>query len=125
MLNSSVPAVFMFSLSETGSLSYYETLKLDGNPLDLVVEESTSTLIISIDNFHKPGSTDQPRMNADDAALPLVVYNVKDSLWVESPLRFDVSIDKVSHDADAITQSQGLSGTLYTIENLRKRGGEE
>jgi len=120
----SVPSIFLFALSETGILSHCETLKLDGNPLDLVVDESTGIFIASIDYVHKLGSTDQLRDSSVECPLPLQTYQVKGSSWAKSSLRFDVAVSNGSDAVEAHTQAKGLSGILYTIEKLRKRGEE-
>jgi tRNA (guanine-N(7)-)-methyltransferase subunit TRM82 len=115
-----MPALFFFSLSQYGALVHIQTLALDGNALDIATDSLSGNLIVSIDTIHTPGSTTELRNN-ENAVQALQTFQFKESAWGTSNLTFDTP------DADA-TQKEAygtLSGVLYNLENLRKRGGEE
>ncbi len=99
---------------------------LDGNPLDVVVDCASSSLVVSLDCVHKPASTSQLRSHLGATVRPLQTYQMEDSKWVAGALRFEGGSYEgaVASDCDGDALS-GLSSLLYTLENLRKCGGEE
>jgi tRNA (guanine-N(7)-)-methyltransferase subunit TRM82 len=91
-----------------------QTVKLSGNALAVVINTSaasdqsdTSTqLVVSVDTFHKPGSTTEEWKDADKDTYPLQSYKFQEG------------------DASGSGGSGRLTNLLYSLENLRKREGE-
>ena len=99
---------------------------LEGNPLDMVVDGSMNSLIVSLDCAHEPGSTSQPRRYLNAAMQLLQRFSMKDSKWVGGGLRFKTrSHEGVIAGEDDNDDLGSLSSLLYNLETLRKRGGEE
>ena len=126
----SVPALFTFRLTSRNSLEHIQTLKLPGNTLSVVLditdlEDTTANrLLVSIDTFHKPGSTTEVREAALKELNPLRPYKFRGGHIVQ-----DDSFEMAAADQDeASANSRGADGKvtnlLYNLEPLRKRDGE-
>lgn len=126
---SRVPALLVFFLGADNSLKLTQVLALTGNPLSLVPEiqkpDSTSDrVIVSVDNIHKPGSTTELRDSNEEAVSPFQAFVYEDP--ANEILRPD-SFTIVAVEGESMTESVvgGLKNLLYSLENLRKRDGEE
>jgi hypothetical protein len=103
----------------------YKTLRLEGNPLDVVVDSTATNLIVSIDYAHEAGSTSRLRSKVDAAIQPLQVFRIIDSEWIKSLLRFDFQSERGTIVEGREASGRDLSDLFYPLENLRKIGGEE
>lgn len=92
----------------------YKTLRLDGNPLDVLADSAAKSVIVAIDCAHQPGSTSQLRSDLNPAVEPLQMFPIENTEWAKSPIRFNIE-----------TNRGDLSDLLYPLENLRKIGAEE
>ncbi|PMD31145.1 hypothetical protein L207DRAFT_591614 [Hyaloscypha variabilis F] len=127
-----VPALFTFALREENHLEYIQTLKISGNALAVIVDTTSrrgqthpsNQLIVSIDTFHKPGSTTEEREEAGTILNPLHSYKFKEGKLVQNE-SFQPAI-AAPEDGEASTSvaSGRLTNLLYSLENLRKREGE-
>jgi hypothetical protein len=117
--------VFIFSVLEDCTLSNCQTLSLEGNPLDLVIDSELESMIVSVDSAHEPGSTFQLRSNLNPAVQPLQLFQKIDSKWVKSPLQFSIGSEAAPPVIDGYKIGGNLSDLLYPIEKLRKIGGED
>jgi len=116
----------MFSLLADSTLSHYQNLRLEGNPLGLIIDSELRSMIVSVDSAHKPGSTFQLRSDLDHAVQPLQVFQKIDSEWIKSPLQFSIGSEAAPPVGDSNkTSNRNLSDLLYPIEKLRKIGGED
>ncbi len=79
---------------------------------------------MSIDTFHKPGSTTEEREEAGTILNPLHSYKFKEGKLVQNE-SFQPAI-AAQEDGEASTSgaSGRLTNLLYSLENLRKREGE-
>lgn len=121
-----IPAIFFFSLLEDSSLSHSQTFVLGGNPIDVLVDNSRGRIVASIDCVHQPGSISQLKGPEASAILSFTVLQQTGSDWISTPLSFDYEHQGLVSDSGS--QEYDLSSSsnlLYTLENLRKRGGEE
>lgn len=93
--------------------------------MDVVIDDSTS-IIVSIDSIHEPGSASQRRADLDATVHPLQVFQMKDSDVVRSPSQFKFKYElEATVDKDEKTGRRNISDLLYSLQNLRKIGGEE
>jgi hypothetical protein len=103
----------------------YNTLRLEGNPLALVVDSAANSLIVSIDCAHEAGSTSQLKSDLDAAVQPLQMFHIMDSEWVKSPLQFNIEAERGATVEEGNKTGRNLCDMLYPLEHLRKIGGEE
>ncbi|RDL34641.1 uncharacterized protein BP5553_07769 [Venustampulla echinocandica] len=124
-----IPALFIFSLTANNVLEYTQTLKLQGNALsvatDLPTLEVGKRMLVSIDDIYEPGSATQLRPVGDNITNPLQAFVFENGVWVTDE-GFKMALVK---DDEALAGRDGnnsrLQNLLYSIENLRKRDGEE
>jgi hypothetical protein len=121
-----IPAIFIFSFQDNSAISHYQTLKLDGNPLGLIIDSGSKSFIVSIDGIHKPGSIIQLRTDRDAAVEVLQCFQNFTSEWVNSQLRFrtgpEVTTPLSGDDAHGAGEFTDL---LYPLQKLRKAGCED
>jgi len=103
---------------------HYYTVKLDGNPLSAVLDSSTGRLVVSVDCLHEKGSRTKIRADEECPIQRLQVFQKEGSAWVESRFETD-HVDGGIEDHGKVELSHNLTGLLYTLENLRKRNGED
>jgi len=125
-----VPAVFHFLLpsydtevSDSTSIEV-QVLPLAGNPLDVVVTSDGKQLLVAIDNVHEPGTiTELRKASAVTRRVQCIDVEQRQEVPSESVTALN---EHLTTDADgAVEDTKGLSGLLYSIETLRKRGGED
>lgn len=124
-----ISALFAFQLSSRDSLIYKQSLPLKGNPLGIAIYESTASIVVSIDNIHKPCSTTFLRDNPTDSEVLLQCFSLRDdsgsSLW-EGNAKWVQPIEHINRQGSFNASSLGeISSLLYTVENLRKRGTDD
>ena len=126
MRQTRIPAVFVFSFLEDSNLSHQQTLMLEGNPLDLIADSSTGSVILSIDCVYRPGSMSEIRITQDSAVNPLQNFELMASELVRKPNQFNYE-SSTEEDMSKLAKDdfKGLSSLLYNLEILRKRGSEE
>lgn len=123
-----VPAVFHFLLpsydmdtSESTSTEI-QVLPLAGNPLDVVFTNDGMQLLVAVDNIHEPGTTTALRKAG--AATPRVqCIDVEQTQ--EVPSETVTTLNEQTDPEGVVQDTKGLSGLLYGVETLRKRGGED
>jgi hypothetical protein len=92
----------------------------------VVVDSSMESMIVSIDCVHRPGSTTQLRRLQDVDVTPLHVFRYSELQWVSTAFQFEYYDKKGDAYRKCSEMDVGsLSSMLYTLENLRKHGGEE
>lgn len=122
----SIPAVFIFSLIADSTLSHCQNLRLEGNPLGLVLDDGLRSIVVSVDSAHETGSPFQPRSDLYPAVQPLQIFQNIDSEWVKWPLQFNIGSEASPPVSDGNkTGGRNLSDLLYPVEKLRKIGGED
>lgn len=106
-------------LTPENKLEYIQTIRLPGNALAVEVNISTaeSSLVVSVDNIHKPGSTTERRGDTDDTVKSLHSYRFQ-GRELAAASTFAVAPE------DEELGSARLSNLLYSLENLRKREGD-
>lgn len=121
-----IPALFYFLF--TGSqLRYKKTVKLPGNPLavalvhlpNVAAPDLQTSVVVSSDTFHKPGSTTTRRDPSDLGGIDLKFYALSGH-DVHFP-HFKIYGDQANVRQNSNDQ---LSNLLYRFTNLRKRDGE-
>jgi tRNA (guanine-N(7)-)-methyltransferase subunit TRM82 len=117
-----VPALFTFHLTADNTLEPDQVLRLSGNALSLVTEASTpEKVLVSVDNIHKPGSITELRDSTEDSISPFQTFGFQQGGLVQDSFRVaTVEEGEVPEGA-----ASGLRNLLYSLENLRKRDGEE
>ena len=112
--------MFTFQLTPDNTLQHSQTIVLPGNALSSItnVSESTTKLIVSIDNVHKSGSTTDRREESEELFNSLCSYTFQTHQAITGA-SFDVVEGR--EDADNGNVLGKLGNLLYTLENLRKR----
>lgn len=111
-----VPALFLYTLKEAGSLEFVNTIKLTGNPLDVGIVDSAK-LVVAVDT-----STNAAAGDHDLKKSLLKVeqrngeYQVSEGLIQDIPELEDTSAEILEDE---------LQKLLYTAETLRKLDLEE
>ncbi|KAH9879218.1 tRNA (guanine-N(7)-)-methyltransferase non-catalytic subunit trm82 [Plenodomus biglobosus] len=125
-----IPALFSFDIESSAS---GHAIALNGNPLAvalLQLSPTSHTVVVSIDNVQKPGSTTDPR---DDKVSRLQYFaKESDGGWRENA-EASVSLasfeqahgDATTKVAHSSTETKAIQSMLYGVENLRKRPGFE
>lgn len=114
-----------FSLSADGDMVHFQTIKLSGNPLDIITTAS-GVVVVSIDSIHEAGSTFKTRSKSACKADTLKVFHIRGMRWVEGEISFEAPLKQSQiYEENKESSSARLSSLLYNVENLRKRGGEE
>jgi tRNA (guanine-N(7)-)-methyltransferase subunit TRM82 len=122
-----IPALLIYLLSQNATLSHLQTLLLNGNPLDLLVDCSYTKLVVSLDTIHEPGTTSKLRTNLDSTVRRLLVFGMKDgSKWTKECLQFTEPAPEEESPGEGLPGKYGgLSSLFYSLRNLRKCGGEK
>lgn len=126
LINSRIPALFTFHLKENNTLQHAQTLRLPGNALSVTTgiaspDGSPTRVLISVDSTHKPGSTTELSDSAEGSISPLQAFVFEDGKLAQDSFALSVvGGNDVSEGAVG-----GLRNLLYSLENLRKRDGEE
>ncbi|RKF65833.1 tRNA -methyltransferase non-catalytic subunit trm82 [Erysiphe neolycopersici] len=122
----SLPALFTFTLSPENKLEYAETVWTSGNVLSLSVTSDHSlkskSLLVSIDNIHKPGSSIDIREEDTSNMMPLCRFDFDGVTLKRIPLVIEIPVDKSFKDMHRT--SAEISDLYYGIEILRKRCDE-
>ncbi|KAJ4400795.1 tRNA (guanine-N(7)-)-methyltransferase non-catalytic subunit trm82 [Didymella pomorum] len=147
-----IPALFSFKVDATTTTSsatteYSSALALKGNALDvafLPISPTSSAVVVSIDNVHKPASIKEVRVEKEVHRLQCF-SSQENGKWQEDAHTsealksfreqvFDVEAGAIGGDGSATGNGQGGLGSaddkalrdmLYSVENLRKRPGAE
>lgn len=75
--------------------------------------------MLSLDTFHKPGSTTKQREDKTDVLKSLLSYKFDEGKLVEDGPDFSVA-----EGAMDVSAAAHLGNLLYNLENLRKRDGD-
>ncbi|KAJ5601068.1 tRNA methyltransferase [Penicillium lagena] len=122
-----------FTLEKEGTLKQQIPIQLSGNVLDLVVIESRKEIAVSVDTVHQQNSTDtwKPSVESPQMLLEcLRAENQADGLhWIPShdPLAGQIASQGTTGLGEALDdkQKKELTGSLYSLGNLRKRSWDE
>jgi len=118
----SLPALFTFNLTESNKLESDQILGLSGNALSVLPEApAPEQILISVDDVHKPGSIAELRESNDEATSPFQTFVFQKGVLVQHSFGL-VTVEDNEVPAEAVS---GLRNLLYSLENLRKRDGEE
>lgn len=140
-----LPLLFIFHM-EDYDISYNQTLKLEGNVLDVTVLGGHDQIAVCVDTVHKSGSHKELRSDEETIASVqifalssvLVTANGRQTSSILPVLDRDVEIDTVlpqepdkSHVPNGDAKQQrgwersynSLGELIYGLENLRKRRG--
>ncbi|KAG9238788.1 guanine-N(7)--methyltransferase subunit trm82 [Amylocarpus encephaloides] len=117
-----LPVLFLFNLNPQNTLTISNISHFPGNILSLNVlptqpKAQGSRVVISIDNIHKPSSTTETHPPGTPKAFPLVIYDFENG-----PSQEVVKTDQVVNVE--VPDAGNLKKLLYSLENLRKKGGE-
>jgi tRNA (guanine-N(7)-)-methyltransferase subunit TRM82 len=140
-----IPALFCLSVGDDAKVAV--TIPLNGNTLGVAfVGSSTvsSTIVVSIDNMHKPGSTTEMRDDKVSNVSSIEASAVLNTTKVPRLQYFSVAQDgqwrEDSATREAFEEFEGVNtigancnlpdekavrDMLYHVENLRKRPGAE
>lgn len=128
----SVPALFLFNLRlDDNSLQHIQTFELPGNPLavetfaPLPITGSSEDVVISIDTVHLPGSTTERRSDASERDRALLGVQLRNMGLVSIEVVFNESTESCTSQLQNGDSKGRLSNLLYSLENLRKRDGED
>lgn len=124
LIGYSVPALFFFALAQAGTLSHYQTLPLNGNPLAMATSIQNNALIVSVDLLHCPSSEAQLRdVETIGVEEPLKVIKFEGKDWNALTTHFGkVDITGADHQTMPAA-SVDWWNVLYNLGNLRKRAG--
>lgn len=88
------------------------------------MDAPTGRLFVSVDCVHEHGSRTKIRANGHPPIERLRVIQKQGSTWSES--RFDTSSEETAI-GNKVTKDDlhNLTNLLYSLENLRKRSGED
>lgn len=111
----SVPAIFLFTLSATGTLAYVRNISLPGNPLEVEVVDGDS-LVVAIEPTRSEGG------EYDLSKSLLKVEHVGEQYQVTDGLISHVP-DLCEHETDLAEDE--VQTLLFNAENLRKTDSEE
>lgn len=125
LTNLRVSALFTFRL-EDKILKQEQTLGLGGNVLAVVAgieapDGTPSRILVSVDGIHKAGSTTELRNNVEKPISPFQAFSFANGVLNRDSFSIDAS--KESEVTEGVMG--GLRNLLYSLENLRKRDGEE
>lgn len=126
LIGYSVPALFFFALSQAGTLSHYQTLPLNGNPLAMATSIQNNALIVSVDLLHCPSLVAQLRdVETIGVEEPLKVIKFEGKDWNALTSHFG-KVDITGADYETMpAASVDWWNVLYSLGNLRKRAGWE
>ncbi|TVY39124.1 tRNA (guanine-N(7)-)-methyltransferase non-catalytic subunit [Lachnellula occidentalis] len=121
-----IPALFTFHLKDDNTLQHAQTLQLSGNALSVATGIAASDgtpkrVLISIDSTHKAGSTTELRDSTEELTSPFQAFILQDGNLAQDS--FALSVVEGNHVSEGAVV--GLRNLLYSLENLRKRDGEE
>lgn len=127
-----IPALFIYSITSSHVLEFRQSLFVEGNVLDVAILQGQESLIVAMDNVHVPLSTRVVENAGNRPALTAFSYDADSGRWVEGHdfERMLLAINdwaalQGSQFAQTGSEDSSLSGLLYSIENLRKKGQEE
>ena len=124
--------LLVFSITSNDQLDFRNCLHFPGNVLDLTHNPEQGVLFVTLDNAHRPWSTDQVREQRGNEFLTMCIYSTEEGEWtvatgkIGTGMAFNEWASKAELlESERPSQQQPLSDALYGIENLRKRGNEE
>lgn len=112
---SSVPAIFLFTLSATGTLDYVRNISLPGNPLEVEVVDG-DRLVVAVEPSRPEGG------EYDLSKSLLKVEHVGEQYQVTDGLISQVP-DLGEHETNLAEDE--VQTLLFNAENLRKTDSEE
>lgn len=119
----SVPAMLVFKL-EGIQLRHIQNLELEGNPLDIVVDDQKGAFMVSIDNVHQAGSTSKIQSSQDRPYVQ--AFTSSAAGWQPGGALKELeqklngwAITNMGIETDL--EENALASLLYGAEHLRKR----
>lgn len=127
---SSVPALIVFSMNTDQQFSYHDTLKVEGNVLDVAISYGDNILLYSVDNVHQPWTTKTLKPERGQVFMGAYQYDARKHEWNKSTgYRGLTSINQTAATEqpglDMDQDPNTLSDLFYGIEHLRKRKNED
>ena len=124
-----IPALFIYTLDTHTGVSYHQSVYTEGNVIDVVVCQDTTRILYSVDNFHKPRTTNVRLTDEFGPFVGALSYQVEDRTWVdESSADWVKAINRWSAretDATSDKTADVLSDLLYSTEHLRKMATDD
>lgn len=123
LMGNRVSELFLFHLTGN-TLEHAQSVPLTGNALSVVSgipvsDGAPRQLFVSVDGIHKAGSTTEVR-DVSEEADNIEIFFIKDGVLSKH------SSMKAVEGRDVTDGTlNGLRNLLYSLENLRKRDGEE
>ncbi|KAH8700596.1 putative tRNA methyltransferase, partial [Talaromyces proteolyticus] len=127
------PELLSFLLLQDGSLLPQKSFETSGNVLDVTWAEDKSTLFISVDTCHEPGSIETWKKEFKGNQSLLETYTIKfqDEMLTFNPASSQIlenikaegteDVYAVVDESCRLKAQKSLSGVLYNLQNLRKR----
>lgn len=112
----------MLTCRSDGTATLSQVVQLSGNALAIASKPDCNHVVVSIDTLHRAGSTTEVReLPQQLPAASLVSFMMKDGQMVGDGFVFGAELGEKEEGV----VRPGLSGLLYSLSSLRKRGGEE
>lgn len=122
LTNTRISALFTFHLTANTTLEPNQVLRLSGNALSLITGAPTPEKIhVSVDHIHEPGSITELRDSNEESISPFQTFVFQEGVLVLDSF----GIATVEGNQVPTGAVNGLRNLLYSLENLRKRDGEE
>jgi hypothetical protein len=127
-----LPALFVFTLDETGRLWFDDSLPAEGNVLDVAIMREEKSFLYSVDTVHRPYSMTEEDEDEDRPSVGIYGWSQRSRWWIRTDEDREVMTLISNHMKSrryGPEQPESISGTwselLYGIEHLRKRVYEE
>ena len=126
-----IPSLFLFAFDRPDEIKFREAYPTEGNVIDIAVLKDRSSIIYSIDNIHRPFSTNEDDGNAIPASLVEAIHFLRGSQRWEEDLNLDdtllPALEVFAKRRPILPQKNAAKGKslkelLYSLESLRKRG---
>ncbi|KAJ5473225.1 hypothetical protein N7475_002791 [Penicillium sp. IBT 31633x] len=115
-----------YTLESGNTLTHQDTLRLSGNVLDLIGNDSKGTIVVSVDTLRQFDSMAAWRSSSQP---PLQTFLFSSGKWVpvEDPMVLKINSEGTSALPTPLNlkQQKELTDYIYNVGILRKRGDEE
>ncbi|KAI9680150.1 MAG: WD repeat-containing protein 4 [Trizodia sp. TS-e1964] len=117
-----LPALFVFKLKTNETIEHHQTITLSGNCLSLAINTDDSTIMISIDNIHIPGSSTKFRDTSDTNCSLLQCYKYTKDIKPWEEIKNLSEPYQISDNLEYPIGGEGsIADLLYSFNPLRKR----
>jgi hypothetical protein len=116
----------VFSLTNDGLLKHSQTVFLQGNPLDTIVDNEAGRIFVSMGFINLSHTSSEHEGLLKVGSHRLQTIHLQGTRWIKGGLTFETQRTCQNSSARESEESLGhLSNLLYRVESLRKRGGED